>query len=96
MGGFIDAVCSFVEWIGDTICSVVNWFYQVLDEVSNIVKIFMFGIEDTVKRADNPRTFGECAAIRKERKELDKQSKEREKSLTKSDRDKLDDLLPMN
>lgn len=95
MGGFVDAVCSFVDWIGDKICSVVNWFFQVLDTVSGIVKRFMFGIEDTVKAADNPKTFGECAAIRKERKELDKQSKEKEKHLSKNDRKKLDDLLPM-
>lgn len=95
MGGFVDAVCSFVEWIGEKISSVINWFYQVLNEISNIVKIFMFGIEDTVKRADNPRTFGECAAIRKERKELDKKSKEKEKTLSQRDKDDLDRVLPM-
>lgn len=90
MGNFIALVFDVVEWIGKCIINVVNWFNQFLNYVSNIVRSFIFGIEDTIRRADNPRKFGEAAAIRKERGELDKKAKELYGGLSLHDQQLLD------
>ena len=55
MGGFISAVGHFVCWLGDCICSVAKWFSRFVDYVGGIVKRFIFGIEDTIKKADKFR-----------------------------------------
>lgn len=93
VSGFVSMVTSFVEWIGDVICGVVNWFRQLLHKVSGIVRAFVLGKEEIIKRADNPKNFGECLAIRKERGELDNHAREREKKLSQHDRDLLDDCF---
>ena len=90
MGGFVSTVCSVVKWIGDCICRVIDWFTRFVESVGRTVKQFIFGIEDTIKSADNPRKFGEAAAIRKERGELDKKAQELYKGLSPRDQQLLD------
>ena len=93
MGGFVSTVCSFVEWIGDCICSVVSWFCEFVDFVGSIVKRFIFGIEDTINKADNPKNFGEAAATRKESIEFRKKERETYNKLSARDKKKLDDMF---
>ena len=93
MGGFVSAVRSFVGWIGNVICGVVNWFKKILDAVSEVVRIFVIGKEKIIKQADNPKLFGECLAIRRERGELDDESRKREKKLTSHDKNMLDNCF---
>lgn len=95
MGGFVSAVVSFVDWLGDCISSVVNWFSQFVSHVGRIVKTYIFGIEDTIKRADSPKYFGEAAATRKEGIEFRKKEKETYNKLSKSDKERLDKMLPI-
>lgn len=95
MGGFISAVGSFVSWLGDCICSVAKWFNRFVDYVGGIVKRFIFGIEDTIKEADNPKNFGEAAATRKEGIEFRKKERETYNKLSRSDQERLDKLLPI-
>ena len=93
MGGFVSTVCSFVRWIGQTICRVVDWFADFVENVSQVVKSFIFGIEQTIRSADNPKLFGEAAAIRKERGELDKKANDLFRQLSRRDQNNLDDLF---
>ena len=95
MGGFVSAVGRFVCWVGDCICSVARWFFRFVDYVGGIVKRFIFGIEDTIKKADNPKNFGEAAATRKEGIEFRKKERETYNKLSRSDQERLDKLLPI-
>lgn len=93
MGSFASQVRSFVGWVGRGICKVVKWFYNFVDEVSRIVVKFIFGIEDEINEADNPRLFGECAVVRKERNELEKKERETYNKLTYRDQQELDSIF---
>ena len=93
MGSFASQVCSFVDWVGGCICKVVKWFYNFVDEVSRIVVKFIFGIEDEINEADNPRLFGECAVVRKERNELEKKERETYNKLTYRDQQELNSIF---
>lgn len=93
MGSFVSTVCSGVRWIGRCICKVVGWFFQVLESVSSIVKNFLFSIEETIKSADDPKTLGEAAGIKKEMQCLEKEYEKRREKLSSGDKNKLDDLF---
>ncbi len=93
MGSFASQVRSFVGWVGGCICKVVKWFYNFVNEVSRIVVKFIFGIEDEINEADNPRLFGECAVVRKERNELEKKEMETYNKLTYRDQQELDSIF---
>lgn len=95
MGGFVSAVGRFVDWLGDCISSVARWFSSFVDYVGGIVKRFIFGIEDTIKEADNPKNFGEAAATRKEGIEFRKKERESYNKLSYADKKKLDAMLPV-
>ena len=93
MGNFGSAIARGVKWIGGCICKVVGWFFEFLEEVSGKVKSFLYDIEDIIKGADNPKDFGECAAIKKEMNELDQIAKEKYKNLSSNDKQKMDQLF---
>ena len=93
MGGFIDAVSSFVSWIGSVIDRIVDWFAEVLNKISEIVRSFIIGKETVIRNADNPKLFGECMAIRRERGELDEEARRKEKDLSSRDRAKLNECF---
>ena len=93
MGSFASQVRSFVGWVVCCICKVVKWFYNFVNEVSRIVVKFIFGIEDEINEADNPRLFGECAVVRKERNELEKKERETYNKLTYRDQQELDSIF---
>lgn len=95
MGGFVSAVGRFVCWLGDCICSVARWFNRFVDYVGGIVKRFIFGIEYIIRRADNPKNFGEAAATRKEGIEFRKKEKETYNKLNDADKKRLDNILPI-
>lgn len=84
---------SFAGWIGNIIWGVVDWFKQILDAVSDVVRLFVIGKESIIRNADNPELFGQCLAIRRERGELDSEARKREKNLSKRDQNLLDDCF---
>lgn len=93
MGNFSEKVIRGVRWIGGCICKVVRWFFEVIETISKIVEDFLFSIEEIIKNADDPKTFGEAAGIKKEMICLEKEYEKRRETLTSSDRNKLDDLF---
>lgn len=93
MGNFASTVSKGVKWLGSCVCQVVGWFFQVLEYVSGIVKDFLFSIENIIKSADDPKTFGEAAGIKKELQCLEKELDKRMEKLSSSDKDKLDELF---
>ena len=93
MGNFSERVISGVRWIGGCICKVVRWFFEVLEKISKIVEDFLFSIEEIIKNADDPKTFGEAAAIKKEYICLEKEYEKRREKMTSNDKNKLDELF---
>ena len=93
MGNFASTVSRGVKWLGSCVCQVVGWFFQVLESVSAIVKDFLFSIENIIKSADDPKTFGEAAGIKKEMLCLEKEYEKRCEKLSSNDKDKLNELF---
>lgn len=93
MGSFVSKVCSGVKWLGRCVCKVVGWFFEVLESVSSIVKNFLYSIENIIKSADDPKTLGEAAGIKKEMQCLEHEYEKRRKKLSSNDKNKLDDLF---
>lgn len=93
MGSFVSTVAKGVRWLGRCVCKVVGWFFQVVEYVGKIVKDFLFSIEEIIKSADDPKTLGEAAGIKKEIQCLEKEYDKRREKLSSNDKDKLDDLF---
>ena len=93
MGNFCETVVRGVKWLGRCVCKVVSWFAGVVETIGRIVKNFLYSIENILKDADDPKTLGECAGIRKEMNELEKQYEKRREKLSTKDKNKLDSLF---
>ena len=93
MGNFQENVINDVKWIGRCICKVVRWFFEVLEKISRIVEDFLFSIEEILTEADDPRTLGEAAGIKKEIQCLEKEYDKRKDKMTQKDKNTLDELF---
>jgi hypothetical protein len=93
MGNFGEKVVRGVKWLGRCVCKVVRWFAEVVETVGSIVKNFLYSIENILKDADDPQNLGECAGIKKEMIELEKQYDKRREKLSTKDKNKLDSLF---
>ena len=93
MGNFYQKVENGVRWIGRCICKVVRWFFEVLERISIVVKNFLFSLEELLMQADDPKTLGEAAGIKKEIQCLEKEYDKRHQNMSLRDRNTLDELF---
>ena len=93
MGNFCQKVENGVRWIGRCICKVVRWFFEVLERISKVVIDFLFSLEEVLMQADDPKTLGEVAGIKKEIQCLEKEYDKRQQKMTLRDRNTLNELF---
>jgi hypothetical protein len=93
MGNFFEKVESGLRCLGRCVCRVLIWFVEFLEQVTYVVKAFLYKFQNTIINADNPQRFGECVAIKKELEEVTKKANESYNSLTENDKNRINQIF---
>lgn len=92
MGNFASLVWKGVKMIGRAICRIVEWVCQFIESISEIVRNFMMLIREKIFAADDQKAVGKCAALKKEKIEIEKKEKELYNKLNDNDKKLIDNI----
>ena len=93
MGGFVSTAKKVVKWIGNCISKVISWWKSFRDDVDQKTYCYIIIYKTSILQADDPQTFGELMAIRKEKSELEIIAQKKYASLSYKDQSRIDELL---
>lgn len=93
MGGFVSAAKTVVKWVGNCISKIISWWKSFRDDVDQKTYCYIIIYKTLILQADDPQTFGELMAIRKEKSELEKIAQKKYASLSWNDQSRIDALL---
>ena len=93
MGAVANVVKKFVGFVGNCIQKVVSWWSSHKERVNNITYQYIVINQQFINDSQDPQTVMEIMAIKKEKDQLDEIADSKYRSLSWSDRQRLDELL---
>ena len=93
MGAVANVAKKAISWVGNCIQKVVSWWSSHKERVNNITYQYIVINQQFINDSQDPQTVMEIMAIKKEKDQLDEIAASKYKSLSWSDRQRIDDLL---
>ena len=93
MGAVANVVKKAISWIGNCIQIVVSWWSSHKERVNNITYQYIVINEQFINESQDPQAVMEIMAIKKEKDQLDEIADTKYRTLSWSDRQRLDELL---
>ena len=93
MGAVANVVKKAINWIGNCIETVISWWSPHKERVNNITFQYIVINQDFINESHDPHAVMEIMSIKKEKDQLDEIADSKYRSLSWSDRQRLDELL---